>query len=51
MTQQQYDDLQKQIDLWVSLSNKQTDKVYPSEYNNNQYTNTLPISYTSRNQK
>ena len=48
MTQKQYDDLQKQIDLWVLLSNKQTDKVYPSEYNNNTHTNTIPYSYTSR---
>ena len=47
MKQEQYDELQKQIDLWVLLSNKQTDKVYPSDYNNT-HTNTIPYSYTSR---
>ena len=51
MTQQQHDDLQKQIDLWVMLSNKQTDKVYPSEIHNNTYNNTFPYSGTSRNKK
>lgn len=50
MNQQEYDKLQEQIDLWVILSKKQTDKVYPSEYNNI-YNYTFPYSGTSRNPK